>query len=85
MMFGPNGVACPPMSSAGAAPDQRFGVIGVLDQYVGDQLHRPLESHGIAVHAGEHVLAHLEVEALLGKRGDAHRECEQQDGQGAHG
>ena len=38
----------------------------------------------VAVHAGEHVLADLEVEALLGERGEARGEDQQQKDDRAH-
>ena len=60
-------------------------MVGLARQRVGDQRHGAVEGHGVAVHAGEHVLAHLEVEALLGERGEARREDQQQKDDGAHG
>ena len=68
-----------------AAPYQRLGVVRLARQRVGDQLHGAVEGNGIAVHAGEHVLAHLEVEALLGERAEAHGEDQQQQDDRTHG
>jgi hypothetical protein len=59
--------------------------IGGARQFTGDQLHGAVEGHGVAVHAGEHLLTHLEVEALLGERGQAHREEQQKKSDPAHG
>ncbi|MBI2740939.1 MAG: hypothetical protein HYX38_30945 [Rhodospirillales bacterium] len=60
-------------------------MIGLACQCVVDQLHGTVEGNGVAIHAGEEVLAHLEVEALLGQRGQARREDEQEKGDCTHG
>ena len=67
-----------------AAPDQRFGMIRIGRQRVVDQLHGAVERGGVAVHAGEHVLADLEVEALLGEDGDARRQRQHEKDDQAH-
>ena len=56
-----------------APPYQRLGMVRIGGQRIGDQLHGAVEGGRVAIHAGEHVLAHLEVEALLGEDGQTGR------------
>jgi hypothetical protein len=60
-------------------------MVWVGRQSVGDQFHGTVECRRVAVHAGEHVLADLEVEALLGEDGEACRQRQHKNHDQAHG
>jgi hypothetical protein len=68
-----------------APPHQRLRMIRIGRQRVGDQLHGAIERRRVAIHAREHVLANLEVEALLGEDGEARRQHQHDNGDQAHG
>ena len=68
-----------------AAPDQRLRMVWVGRQRVGDQFHGAVECCLVTVHAGEHVLTHLEVEALLGEDRETGRKRQHKDSDQAHG
>ena len=67
-----------------AAPYQRFGMVGIGRQRLVDQFQGAVERLLVAVHAGKHVLAHLEVEALLGEDRETDRKRQHEKGDQAH-